>query len=627
MKQSEAQTSETAAPVAVDFETHYAADYSVKELGNRAYCSDPRFNAWAVAIHDGVKTWAGHPKDFDWPSIHGREWVSHHREFDKSVFERLQRDKVIPQHIAPSAWHCSAAACAFLQLPRDLAGACAAVLGEQPDKGFRKALKGRHDNDLFNTLDAEETAYATQDAVLCWRLWQAVGPYWPEQERRLFELTCEMGERGLAVDWTRLEEERQRLSDLCEALQRDIPWQPSLSIKEFKRHCGFARVTPPASTAVDDASFRKWCRKHDGTALARYARNMNRIRTVNRLVKVLEAMQQRRKPDGRMAYELKYYGATPGRWAGGGGLNVQNMNRAEIEGLDLRKLIIAPEGKVLAVADFSQIEARVLLWLAGDGVTLEMLRANPDMDMYEVHARATMGWRSSKVLKCASSKVTAEDGTPDAGTEREENLKEYCERTGEKTRQLAKARVLGLGFRCGAERFIEVARIMAGLEIDIHDARKIVRDYRDSNLKIVKLWETLEATCAAHEGRDYYLPFPCASLGDSPRHLIYRDVALDDRGSLTAVVCGERVDLHGGILAENWTQGTARDLLADAWIRCVEAGYAPVLSVHDELVFEVDALEAQAHLKRIVGLMEAAPKWAQGLPVKADGKIMTRYGK
>ena len=93
------------------------------------------------------------------------------------------------------------------------------------------------------------------------------------------------------------------------------------------------------------------------------------------------------------------------------------------------------------------------------------------------------------------------------------------------------------------------------------------------------------------------------------------------------MVCGERVDLHGGILAENWTQGTARDLLADAWIRCVEAGYAPVLSVHDELVFEVDAADAQRHLKRIKGLMEFAPKWAQGLPVKADGKIMTRYGK
>ena len=124
-------------PIAVDFETHYATDYSVKELGNRAYCHDPRFNAWAVSTYDGVTTWAGRPKDCDWRSLHGREWVSHHREFDKAVFERLQRDGVIPTEIAPVAWHCSAAACAFLQLPRDLKGACSALLGEEPDKSFR----------------------------------------------------------------------------------------------------------------------------------------------------------------------------------------------------------------------------------------------------------------------------------------------------------------------------------------------------------------------------------------------------------------------------------------------------------------------------------------------------------
>ena len=589
--------------VAVDFETHYAADYSVKDLGNRAYCDDPRFNAWAVAVYDGATAWAGHPKACDWQQLHGRIWVSHNRAFDKAVFERLQRDGVIPCSIAPAAWHCSAAACAFLQLPRDLKGACAALLGEVPDKAFRKALKGRHDNDLFDALDAEETAYATQDAVLCWRLWQQVGPRWPERERRLFELTVSMGAHGLCVDWQQLDAERSRLADLCAALQRDIPWTPALSIKAFQRHCGFGRVEPPASTAAGDAAFRAWCVKHEGTAMVRYARNMNRIRTVNRLVKVLEAMRVRRKQDGRMAYELKYYGATPGRWSGAGGLNVQNMNRSESEGLDLRKLIVAPEGKTLAVADFSQIEARVLLWLAGDAATLEMLRTNPEMDMYEVHARATMGYKEPEPLKA------------------------YCEQTKSNLRQLAKARVLGLGFRCGAERFIEVARIMAGLTIDIHEARRIVRAYRTSNPKIVALWETLEATCAAHEGRNYSLPFPCASLGDVPRHLIYRDVARNDQGGLSAVVCGERVELHGGVLAENWTQGTARDLLADAWIRCIEAGYAPVLSVHDELVFEVDAAEAQRSLSAITELMERTPPWAQGLPVKADVKLMSRYGK
>ena len=42
-------------------------------------------------------------------------------------------------------------------------------------------------------------------------------------------------------------------------------------------------------------------------------------------------------PSGRMAYELKYFGATTGRWSGGGGLNMQNYNRKPAEGVDLRR--------------------------------------------------------------------------------------------------------------------------------------------------------------------------------------------------------------------------------------------------------------------------------------------------
>ena len=94
-----------------------------------------------------------------------------------------------------------------------------------------------------------------------------------------------------------------------------------------------------------------------------------------------------------MAYELKYFGASPGRWSGGGGLNVQNFNRRETEGLDVRRCVMAAPGHVLAVADYSQIEARVLLFLAGDTAALELLADHPEWDMYELHARATMGWK------------------------------------------------------------------------------------------------------------------------------------------------------------------------------------------------------------------------------------------
>jgi DNA polymerase I-like protein with 3'-5' exonuclease and polymerase domains len=62
-------------------------------------------------------------------------------------------------------------------------------------------------------------------------------------------------------------------------------------------------------------------------------------------------------------------------------------------------------------------------------------------------------------------------------------------------------------------------------------------------------------------------------------------------------------------------------------LRCDAAGFRPVLSVHDELVFEVPAETAAADLARIVGIFEQPVSWAPALPLRADGKLCDVYGK
>ncbi len=602
------------AVIGVDFETFYDGSYSVRELGNWTYVHHPRFKAWAVAVTDGATACVCEPSAFPWDRIDGREWVSHNREFDRAVFNRLQESFAIQPYIEPSAWRCSAAACAFLQLPRDLAGACQAVFGVEINKSVRSSSKGVRGADtaqgtLFELdLCAAESEYAATDAVACLALWREVGHRWPEHERRLFELTCDMGRRGLCVDWGTVTEKRQELNGRVEALMRGLPWKPALSAKKFAAACREKGVEPPRSLAAGDEGFGEWAEEHAGTEPGRWAADMAAIRRCGRLAGVLESMEARRKPDGRMTYELKYFGASPGRWSGGGGLNVQNFNRKETEGLDVRRCVMAAPGHVLAVADYSQIEARVLLFLAGDTAALELLADHPEWDMYELHARATMGY---------SEPVS---------------LKDHCERSGSGLRQLAKARVLGLGFRCGAETFIRVARVMAGLKIGYPEAKRIVDEYRESNPRIVHLWNALDAAAEMSAGKEpyeYVLPFPCTQHDPRcGRYLFYRDVRWHPCGrGLQAVVGGERVPLHGGIIAENWTQGTARDVLASAWLRCAAAGYRPVLSVHDELVFEVPEETAHEDLRKITAIMERPLAWAPGLPLKADGKLMSRYGK
>jgi DNA polymerase len=93
-----------------------------------------------------------------------------------------------------------------------------------------------------------------------------------------------------------------------------------------------------------------------------------------------------------------------------------------------------------------------------------------------------------------------------------------------------------------------------------------------------------------------------------------------------------RTDTHGGKLTENITQAVARDVLFDLMLR-IEALTAKgwpgrtVLHVHDEVVLEVPKKSAQQVLDDTLGLMEIAPDWAPGLPVKGAGEIMERYGK
>ena len=588
--------------VGVDFETFHTTTYCVAQLGTWAYCRDPRFSAYVVAVSDGTSACVCHPSEFPWETIDGLDWISHHRDFDAEVYERLSLSGVIPKGTSlPRQWHCSAALCAYLQLPRDLAGATAAVFNVTLDKSVRTRQRGKRVNG--EPLSPELLNYAARDAAACLALWQKHQSAWPEYERRLFELTSAMGRHGLCLDWSHVHERKQELDALVTELSGKLPWRPAGSVKQFGLACEAAGVSVPPSTSASDPGFLLWLEEHGQTEPAAWVRDMQRIRSANRTARVLESMQTRRMPSGRMAYELKYFGATTGRWSGGGGLNLQNLNRGEAEGVDLRRAIIAPPGHKLAVIDYSQIESRVLLYLAGDTEALALFAGNPDADAYEIHARATMGYAEPEPLKA------------------------WCDRTGSSLRQLAKARVLGLGFGCGWRKFIEVAKVMAGLELSETESERIVLEFRESNPRITELWNRLQDACASCDGRSYLLPLPCTQHDRAlNRFLIYRDVATRPR-DITCTIAGERVKVYGGLLAENWTQATARDVLASAWLRCSCAGFTPVLSVHDELVFELPVETAEDDLRRIVAIMEKPLPWASHLPLRADASLVDFYTK
>ena len=87
-----------------------------------------------------------------------------------------------------------------------------------------------------------------------------------------------------------------------------------------------------------------------------------------------------------------------------------------------------------------------------------------------------------------------------------------------------------------------------------------------------------------------------------------------------------RQDTYGGMLVENITQATARDLMAEAMLRAHDGDtYDVILSVHDELIAEAD--EDKGDVREFERLMAETPDWAEGCPVTAEGWSGHRYRK
>lgn len=83
---------------------------------------------------------------------------------------------------------------------------------------------------------------------------------------------------------------------------------------------------------------------------------------------------------------------------------------------------------------------------------------------------------------------------------------------------------------------------------------------------------------------------------------------------------------YGGMLVENLTQATARDLMAQAMVRCDDhPKYDVLMSVHDELIAECPI--GVGNVKEFEQLMAETPAWANGCPVDAEGWIGRRYRK
>ena len=339
--------------------------------------------------------------------------------------------------------------------------------------------------------------------------------------------------------------------------------------------------------------------------------------------------------DGRARGCFAWHGAHTGRWAGRG-VQPQNFPRSDVVGdveatlaallhpggpIDsdngmsvkarisacLRATIAAPAGYQLVVADLSQIESRVLCWLADQQNMLDLYRCGGD------------------------PYITTAEGL------------------GSTNRQLGKLLTLAAGFGGGANMLMQKAPGY-GVTLTPMEAECAISDWRASNAAITRFWDALHGTMIdVVEGplgldrRGHHLAV--FRSGDdtlrirlpSGRDLIFhaprmeRNPVYDDRLELAyQQVVGD--DWHAvrswhGRATENVVQAVAYDILADAMLRMDAACLNVIGTVHDEVIALAPSDQAASALQTMLAIMSAPPSWASDLPLAAEGYHSTQYVK
>lgn len=286
----------------------------------------------------------------------------------------------------------------------------------------------------------------------------------------------------------------------------------------------------------------------------------------------------------------------------------------------VRGALLASTGMKLVIADLSNIEGRVLAWLAGEEWKIEAFKAydrGEGPDLYKVTA--------GRILKKDPYAVTK--------TERQ-NQGKVPELAG------------GYGGGLGAYRKMGGETFNA---MDDDAIMEIVQAWRAAHPATKRLWYDVEGAvrCAVRAPGESFdvrglLRVDTATGPDdvqyvrirlpSGRYLCYRSMHINEDGQLVYEGINqytrkwELLETYYGKLVENIVQAVARDVFMTGMREAEAAGYAVVLRVHDELVCEVPDDPAFTH-EALSAMMAHNPSWSAGLPLSAAGFEAYRYRK
>jgi len=615
--------------ITLDFETYYTdKDLGFKNQTTEEYIRDPRFEVIGVGIKvdDGEVSWFSGPKEELHKHLLTYEWrdsalLCHNTMFDGAILKWFF-------NISPAMYLdtlCMARAVHGVE-----AGGSLASLAKRYEIGLKGEEVVAAVNKKREDFTPEELArygeYCKNDVALTYDLFNILTKDFPESELELIDLTLRMFTHPvLKVDDAllveRLEEIRAEKLQLLGSLKDKLKCATEEEVrKKLASNPQFAQLLesfgievpmkdsittgkPTYALAKNDEGFIALTEHEDTFIQHLCAVRLGTKSTIeeSRIERFIDVGKRNR---GNLPIPLKYYGAHTGRWAGSDKVNFQNLPSRDKKKKTLKNAVTAPDGYTVINCDSSQIEARVLAWLAGQDDLVKQFADGEDV--YSTFA--------SKIYEQPISKANPVE------------------------RFVGKTCILGLGYGTGAAKLRHTLKTQPpGADLSEERCKEIVGLYRETNDKIVELWSECEKILSPLsawpvEKRPFYIDkhkvlsvYPQGVRLPNGLYIRYSGLTLDNyKWSYTSRK--GPVSIWGGAIVENVVQALARIIVGEQMLK-LRAKYRPVLTVHDAAVVVVPDDEVEEAVSFVTEVMSVPPDWAVGLPVACEAKYAYSYGE
>ena len=596
--------------VYLDFETYYDSSLSLSKITTVQYVHHPDFKIWGVGIklNNEPTEWFGEDEYLD--ALQNIPWEESSVICHNTLFDAY----ILTQYLGlyPAYYYDTAAMSRGLY-PNQSASLKATAERVFPnDTSMRKGeelVNAKGIRDLPPDIEEQIAGYCIQDVDLTYAIFQKFVRSYPQDELDVIDLTCRMYvEPKLTLNRELLITHKETIKTNTEQLieQSGVDRETLASQKKFAEYLESLNIVVPTKTSPSTGKKIPAFSKTDSAYIQmqklypEYQHLWDAREAVKSRIEETRAqrMLENINPDNTFPVPLRYYAAHTGRFGGTESINLQNLPRGSV----LRKAIQAPEGQLLYVADLSNIEARMLAWLAKEADLLDAFAAGEDV--YSNFASQIYGRTITKANK----------------------LERYVGKTA----------ILGLGYGMGHEKFKYTLKTGSpSVEITDSTALAIVSQYRAMYPNIPKLWNAFKQHLftminTSEENRIPYGPLVIKNKAiqlPNTMHLHYPELVY--QGGQHMYNSGKGlIKTYGARVTENVVQALARIVIIEQMLAVHKLPeVSVVLQVHDEIIGIGSNVNPDETLNKIIGIMKTPPIWCLDLPLDAEGSYSQQYDK